>query len=53
MHRLEDSLYAIETAKKAGFQVCAIFDETAREDWPQICALADRHIESFAELLED
>nr|WP_286172564.1 HAD family phosphatase [Acetanaerobacterium sp. MSJ-12] len=49
----EDSLYAIETAKKAGFQVCAIFDETAREDWPQICALADRHIECFTELLED
>lgn len=37
----EDAKYAIETAKKAGFHVVAVYDEEAKKHWTQICKIAD------------
>lgn len=38
---LEDSLYAVETAKKLSMQVGAIFDEASRHEWDDMVNLAD------------
>lgn len=46
----EDSLVAIETAKKVGFPVVAIDDPVAHMHKDQILALADGYIHSFDEL---
>ena len=40
----EDALYAIETAKKAGFYVVAVYDKAAKIHWDQIRRLADEII---------
>ena len=48
----EDALYAVETAKAAGFRVVAIADRSAAGDEPRIRALADRFINRYAELNE-
>lgn len=37
----EDALYAIETAKKVGFYVVAVYDNEAQKHWSNILALAD------------
>lgn len=37
----EDALYAVETAKKAGFYVVAVYDAEADRHWNKICNLAD------------
>ena len=37
----EDALYAIETAKKAGFRTVGLFDATSAKDQKQIQAIAD------------
>lgn len=37
----EDAKYAIETAKKAGFHIIAVYDEEAKKYWPQLCEIAD------------
>ncbi|MFA9381366.1 MAG: HAD family hydrolase, partial [Acetanaerobacterium sp.] len=47
----EDSLYAIRTAKRAGFTVYAVRDEVALPDQNEIKALCNRYIEDFSELL--
>lgn len=47
----EDALYAIQGAKKAGLEVVAIYDESAKQDLPVIKETADRFIESYKELL--
>lgn len=36
----EDALYAVETAKKAGFYVIAVYDPEAEKSWKEICSLA-------------
>lgn len=36
----EDSLYAMETAKKAGFDVVAVYDEESKNDWNEICKIS-------------
>ena len=46
----EDTLYAIETAKGAGFKVFAIAD-TAHTETEQIKSLSDRYINDFSDLL--
>lgn len=46
----EDSLYAVETAKSAGFPVIAIYDEASKEDERMIKAKADYYIHSMLEL---
>lgn len=47
----EDALYAMEAAKKAGCQVLAIEDQTARLQKEKIVAVADWYIKSYSELL--
>lgn len=37
----EDALYAIETAKNAGFYVVAVYDSESEQCWEKICNLAD------------
>lgn len=47
----EDSLYAVETAKKAEFPVVAIYDEASKEDEIILREKADVYINSMTELL--
>ena len=47
----EDVLHAVKSAKQAGFQVCGILDETNREDWAMIQAVADFTAKDFYELV--
>lgn len=47
----EDSLYAIQTAKSAGYRVAAIYDEYSEKDQGEIRKLADFYIHSYGELL--
>ncbi len=49
----EDALYSIQSAKAAGFAVCAIHDYYAWRECEQIKMLADRYIACYAELLEE
>lgn len=37
----EDALYAVETAKKAGFYTIGVRDSSNEKDWAQICTIAD------------
>nr|WP_315022436.1 HAD family phosphatase [uncultured Aminipila sp.] len=46
----EDALYAIKTAKGAGFPVVAVFDESAANDQEEIKNIADVYINSFLEM---
>ena len=45
----EDAVYAIKTANKAGFPICAIYDEAAQDDWNEITSLSTYAIESFTQ----
>ncbi|MFA9378511.1 MAG: HAD family hydrolase [Lachnotalea sp.] len=47
----EDSLYAIETAKKTGFKVVAVYDESSKKDWDKIKEMADICVTTMNELL--
>ncbi|NMA01940.1 MAG: HAD family phosphatase [Clostridia bacterium] len=44
----EDALYAIKTAKNAGYIVCAVYDKFAQEQ-KEIKALADYYLKDFTE----
>jgi len=46
---VEDGLYAIRTAKEAGYRTIGIADASSRADEPQIRLLADYFITDFAE----
>ena len=48
----EDALHAIQTAKEAGFRVCAVYDDSSRDDQAAIQALSDYYIRSFEEMFE-
>ena len=48
----EDALHAIETAKAAGFRVCGVYDDSAKDDQEAIKALADYYLTSFEEMFE-
>ena len=48
----EDVLFAIRTAKEAGFRVAAVYDWDSEEEQGEIKALADYYITSFEELYE-
>lgn len=37
----EDSLYAIKTAREAGFMVIGVYDEGEKENWDEICSITD------------
>lgn len=45
----EDALYAVKTAKEAGFKVIALFDESAHEQQELIQRYADHYYSSFTE----
>ena len=45
----EDSLHAIITAKKAGFQVIGVYDESSKEDKEKIIKIADGFINSYTD----
>lgn len=46
----EDVLYCVKTAKKAGFKVVGIYDESSKEDAEALRELCDRYVMSFKEL---
>lgn len=45
----EDGLYAAETAKKAGFKVVGIYDDSSRADWENLRETADIAVEDLKE----
>ncbi len=49
----EDALYAVETAKKAGFIVAGVYDPSAQTDMEKIKELCDYYIEDFKLLTLD
>ena len=46
----EDALYAVRTAKRAGFYVAGVYDYWERKKWSEIQALADICSHSFSEI---
>lgn len=48
----EDSLFAIRTAKAAGFRVAGVYDPSSEADQAEIRALADDYIRSFEDWTE-
>lgn len=48
----EDALYAIRTAKAAGFRVAGVYDITQEADQPEIQRLSDYYIRSYEELVQ-
>lgn len=40
----EDSLFAAKTAAAAGFYTVAVYDDSCRQDWDELAALADESI---------
>lgn len=40
----EDALYAAETAKRAGFYVVGVYEDSAAQQWRQLCDLTDEVI---------
>lgn len=47
----EDSLHAMETAKKAGFLVAAVEEDTAKEYLPAIQKLSDRYLRKLTDFI--
>lgn len=43
----EDAIYAAETAKKAGFTVVGVYDESAKTRWKELTELADEVTRDF------
>lgn len=48
----EDALFAIRTAKAAGFRVAAVYDPSAEKDQDAIREIADYYIRSYEEMFE-
>ncbi len=46
----EDALHAVTTAKKAGFKVCTVHDESEADHRGELEALSDIYIENFMQL---
>ncbi|WP_191014075.1 hypothetical protein [Treponema zioleckii] len=56
----EDALHCIRTAKKARFNVCAVYDESSEEvteppesDWKRILSISDYSVKSLKEITSD
>ncbi len=47
---VEDSLHCIETAVNAGFKTIAVYDETARHEWNEICEKAWKHTKNLKDI---
>ena len=48
----EDALFAVRTAKKAGFRVAGVYDVTEEADQPEIQRISDYYIRSYEELFQ-
>lgn len=48
----EDALYAIRTAKAAGFRVAGVYDPSAEDDQEEIRGLCEYYIHSYEEMFE-
>ena len=46
----EDVLYAIESAKSAGFITCGVYDESSINDRQRIIDAADYYIDDFTHI---
>lgn len=46
----EDAMHAVKTAKKAGFSVCCIYDETEASNKEDLLSLCDLYTDSFCSL---
>lgn len=49
---VEDSLHCIETAVDAGFKTVAVYDETAKAEWNEICEKAWKNVRVLTEIKE-
>ena len=49
LYVFEDALYAIQTAKLAGYHTVGVYDEESKEDQEMIREEADIYMESFKE----
>lgn len=47
---VEDALHAVRTLKKHGFHVTAVYDASGKEQWTELCTLADVSLHSLEEL---
>ncbi|MGN0539176.1 MAG: HAD family hydrolase [Candidatus Fimenecus sp.] len=47
----EDIIEGVKSAKKGGFTVCGVYDDSSAKDEKEIREIADYYIKSFAELL--
>ena len=47
----EDALYAIQTAKDAGYYVIGVYDESGAKNWQGIEEIADEEIVNWEEQL--
>ncbi len=47
---VEDALHAIRTLKAHGFHVTAVYDAAGKEQWDEICTLADAALSSLDDL---
>ena len=45
---MEDSLFAMRTAKKAGFLVAGVYDKESKSDQEEIKKLADYYVTVFS-----
>lgn len=48
----EDALYAIKTAKAAGFHTVGVYDRSSQKEWKEIITEADISVKTFAEWKE-
>ena len=48
---VDDSVNALKTAKSAGLQTVGIYEEAVKNSWADVCAVADRSILNFTELV--
>ena len=44
---IEDALHAIIAAKKQGFTVWAVADQSNQDDWDEICKISDLNLKKF------
>ena len=47
----EDALYAVQTAKNAGYYVIGVYDEAAAKNWEAVTKFADEVIKNWEDLL--
>ena len=48
---IEDSLYSVRTAKRAGFSVAGVYDASSASDWQEIQAISDLSVVSLDQLI--